>query len=166
MQRLQHQRLRLLHRRQQQLLQTQAPQTQAPQTQAPQTQAPVQNYSINDIFNNPLALDQIAGLLNKDLLYNTSTLLPYGETFGRKEADVALVILNSGSIDNFSKETLREVFSRYSENDLRNGVKFYYNICKMEMEKGTDIDYTKYTADPEIGNYLNQIDNSYRNKKT
>ena len=73
--------------------QTQAPQTQAPQTQAPQTQAPVQNYSINDIFNNPLALDQIAGLLNKDLLYNTSTLLPYGETFGRKEADVALRFL-------------------------------------------------------------------------
>lgn len=132
-------------------------------TTQPSTQAPTQpdyDYKIEDIATNAGAFFSYATRLNGDLLNNNGIDIGYGATYGGKEARVVLAILNDGLI---SDEVIKDVFEESSLEDIRNGIEFVYSIQKIEDCYGTRIDYSKYTIDKEIGNYINKISDAKDN---
>ncbi len=117
-------------------------------------------FKLEDIATNAGAFFYFSNMLNEELLENNGIDVGYGVTYGGKESDVVLALLNDGII---SDEVIKEVFEYSSIEEIRNGIEFVYSIQKIEDCYGTRIDYSKYTIDKEIGNYINQISDAKDN---
>lgn len=127
------------------------------------TKTPViQNqYKIEDIATNKLAFDYYAGQLNIELMKGNGRYTSSGNiTYGGIESDVALAMLNDGLI---SDEVLKEVFKYYTIEYFELGAEYLYKWCQTQNMFDTDVDFSKYTIDSEIGDYLNALDDAYRN---
>lgn len=81
-------------------------------------------------------------------------------TFGGRETRFALAMLNDELI---SDEVLKKLFSTYSIEEFKNCAEFVYLMRETEELFDTDVDFSKYTIDTEIGSFLNEMDDAYRN---
>ena len=118
-------------------------------------------YKIEDIATNKLAFDYYAGQLNIKLMKGNGRYTSSGNiTYGGIESDVALAMLNDGLISN---EVLKDVFKYYTIENFENGAEYLYEWCQTQNMFDTDVDFSKYTIDSEIGDYLNALDDAYRN---
>ena len=118
-------------------------------------------YKIEDIATDYYTFEQYALSLRMELTRGGAIQTSSGNiTYGAKETKVALAMLNDGLI---SDEVLKIVFSEYTVEDFENGAEYLYEWCDTEEKFGTDINYSKYTINKEIGSYLNNLDNAYRN---
>jgi len=129
----------------------------------PVTQPPTQpdyDYKLEDIANNANAFNVYAQRFNKDLLKGNGIYLPSnGITGGGREARFTLAMLNE---DKISDEVLKEMFKDYDMDETYSYKEYVYNIAKSQATYGTDVDFTKYTLDKKLGNYLNSIDEANR----
>lgn len=133
----------------------------------PVTQAPTQSstepnydYKLEDIATNANAFNVYAQRFNKDLLKGNGIYLPStGITGGGREARFTLAMLNE---DKISDEVLKEMFKDYDMDEIYSYKEYVYNIAKSQTKYGTDVDFTKYTLDKKLGNYLNSIDEANR----
>ena len=136
--------------------------TTQPVTQ-PVTQAPTEqnnDYKLEDIATNANAFNVYAQRFNKDLLKGNGIYLPSTDiTGGGREARFTLAMLNE---DKISDEVLKEMFKDYDIDEIYSYKEYVYNIAKSQTTYGTDIDFTKYTLDKKLGNYLNSIDEANR----
>ncbi len=118
-------------------------------------------YKIEDIATDYNAFIVYANSLRMELTRGGAIQTSSGNiTWGGKGTAVALAMLNDGYI---SDEVLKIVFSEYTIEDFENGAEYLYEWRKTEEKFGTDINYSKYTIDKEIGSYLNELDDAYRN---
>ncbi len=76
------------------------------------------------------------------------------------ESEVALAMLNDGLISN---EVLQEVLKYHTADDFELATEYLYKWCQTQNMFDTDVDFSKYTIDSEIGDYLNALDDAYRN---
>ena len=132
-------------------------------TTQPVTQAPTEqnnDYKLEDIATNANAFNVYAQRFNKDLLKGNGIYLPSnGITGGGREARFTLAMLNE---DKISDEVLKEMFKDYDMDEIYSYKEYVYNIAKSQTTYGTDVDFTKYTLDKKLGNYLNSIDEANR----
>ncbi|MBQ7009836.1 MAG: hypothetical protein IJN05_11600 [Ruminococcus sp.] len=112
------------------------------------------DYKLEDIATNVGAFYHFSNCLRQDLLKNNGFYMDYGITYGGYEVDMILTILNDGKI---SEDVIKKVFKDYSVEEIKNSIKFLYSIHEIEKYYGTRIDYSKYTLNKEIGNYINKI---------
>lgn len=126
----------------------------------PITPPPSTGYTLDDICTNADAFRMFAGKYNGDFMNGYGVDGMYGPTYGGKESLIILAILNDGYI---SDDVIREVFADYTENDIKNAINFYYNTRWIANMCGTDVDFSKYTLDQELGEDLNAIDAAWRN---
>lgn len=131
-------------------------------TQAPVIEEPeFREYTLEDIKTNYGAFKQFAQHLKSELMAGNAMSMSYTNyTAGGREAVLFLAMLNEGEI---SDEVLGKVFSDYTYDDMKNYTEFIYSIADIQEKFGTDVDFSKYTLNPEIGTYINDIDNAYRN---
>lgn len=96
-----------------------------------------------------------------DLMYETVGIylydFGYGYTTGARESLLFLALLNE---DKIQDNVLRDVFSEYSADDLYNFRILMYNIGIMQNNTGNNIDFSKYTLNQELGNYMNFIEST------
>ncbi len=123
------------------------------------TQAPISGYVLNDITTNADAFLYFAGKYNGQLLDGHAVNNSYGISYGHKEAVVVLAILNNGYV---SDNVLKEVFKDYTEEDIYNGIMQYYATRPIEDLAKTDVNFAEFTIDNQLGNKLNELDQSYR----
>lgn len=130
-------------------------------TQAPVIEEPeFREYTLEDIKTNYGAFNQLAQHLKSELMAGNAMSMSYTDyTAGGSEARLLLAMLNEGYIND---DVLGEVFADYSEEELKNYTEFIYSIADIQEMFGTDVDFSKYTLNPEIGEYLNYIDETYR----
>ena len=133
-------------------------------TQAPVIEEPeYREYTLEDIKTNYGAFNQFAQHLKSELMAGNAISMSYTDyTAGGSEATLLLAMLNEGEI---SDEVLGKVFSDYTYDDMKNYTEFIYSIADIQEMFGTDVDFSKYTLNPEIGDYLNCIDEEYRKGK-
>ena len=84
----------------------------------------------------------------------------YGPTGTGAECKLLLAILNYNQIDD---TVLQNVLGYYTESDIRNFQNFLYNVTYAEREWGSRIDFTQYTLNPTIGEYLNSLEQAADN---
>lgn len=130
-------------------------------TQAPVIEEPVVDvFILENIDKNAGVFDWYANELKLDIMNGNALSMSYTDyTPGGREAKVLLAMLNEGEI---SDEVLGKVFSDYTYDDMKNYTEFIYSIADIQEKFGTDVDFSKYTLNPEIGEYLNYIDETYR----
>ena len=131
-------------------------------TQAPVIEEPeYREYTLEDIRANHGAFELYAQYLTNDLMAGNAMSMSYTNyTAGGRESVLLLAMLNEGEI---SDEVLGKVFSDYTYDDMKNYTEFIYSIADIQEMFGTDVDFSKYTLNYEIGTYINDIDNAYRN---
>lgn len=131
-------------------------------TQAPVIEEPeYREYTLEDIRTHHGAFELYAQYLTNDLMVGNAMSMSYTNyTAGGREAVLFLAMLNEGYIND---DVLGEVFADYSEEELKNYTEFIYSIADIQEKFGTDVDFSKYTLNPEIGTYINDIDNAYSN---
>lgn len=126
----------------------------------PITPPPSTGYTLDDICTNADAFRMFAGKYNGDHMNGYGIQMSNYTTYGGKECLVAFAILNDGYISN---DVIREVFADYSEDDIWYGIRYYYATRATANMCGTDVDFSKYTLDRELGEDLNAIDAAWRN---
>lgn len=131
-------------------------------TQAPVIEEPVVDvFILENIDKNAGVFDWYANELKLDIMNGNALSMSYTNyTAGGREAVLFLAMLNEGYI---SDDVLGDVFADFSEEELKNYTEFIYSIADIQEKFGTDVYFSKYTLNPEIGNYINNIDNAYRN---
>lgn len=147
---------------------TTTPITEPPVTEPIVTEPPVtepvwrdpDDYRLEEIAYDGEAFNQIAYRLQKDLLNGNGIEMEYGCTFGGTEAAYILALLNYGKIND---DVLGFNLGVNTADDFRKCNKFVYMINIVQEACGTDVDFEKYTLDPSIGQFLNSIDDAYRN---
>ena len=157
--------------KQQEQTQPQQPQTQPqqPQTQPqqPQTQPeqPVIRYDtrtdyvledlLSDIpMESEYAMYQIANEFGKELFNNCIHENQYGGSLGADESKALLVALNYDK--GINNEALAYIFEFDSEEDFSHYCD-NLNFAYYQYLYGTKVDFTKYTFDKNIGNYINYV---------
>jgi len=150
---------------------THAPITEAPTepaTEAPTepiTEAPTEYYEVDYSFEN-IAHDSAvfryhASDLKYELFHGISIDTIYGTTSCGTECELLLAILNYGQIDD---NVLQSVFQYYSESDIKNCQNFLYDyLGYAKKELGSNVDFTKYTLDKTVGEYLNSLEQAADN---
>lgn len=145
------------------ILYTEPPVTEPIVTEPPVTE-PVwrhpDDYRLEEIVYDINAFNIIANRLNRDLLNGNGIEMEYGCTFGRVEAQYILALLNPNMIND---DVLRTNLGVYQTDYIKDSTKFVYMISWLQEACGTDLDFGKYTLDPSIGQFLNSIDDAYRN---
>lgn len=131
-------------------------------TQAPVIEEPVvDEFILENIGKNAGVFDWYANELKLDIMNGNALSMSYTDyTPGGREAKVLLAMLNEGYI---SDDVLGDAFADFSKEELKNYTEFIYSIADIQEKFGTDVDFSKYTLNPEIGTYINDIDNAYRN---
>ena len=118
-------------------------------------------YKIEDIATNYNAFIVYAGKLNMDLMNGNGRYTNSGSiTYGGMESKIALAMLNDGLIND---EVLQTLLKNYNIDDFELGAEYLYKWCQTQNMFETDVDFSKYTIDSEIGDYLNALDDAYRN---
>ena len=146
--------------------------TAMPTTTTTTTEEPIvtseerQDYTLDDIAQSRYLLEHFGINLRHDLMsYQGSNFtdisMSYGVTGGGTECIFILAALNydvPGVV-----EQLCDSFSYYDEQELLNSRDFIYRFNYVQQKFGNDVDYSKYTLNPIIGEELNQMDDAYRN---
>ena len=130
----------------------------------PITEAPTEYYELDYSFEN-IAHDSVvfmnhASHLKNELFHGISIDTIYGTTSCETESKLLLAILNYGQIDD---NVLQEVFQYYSESDIKNFQNFLYDIAFAKKELGSNVDFTKYTFNKTVGEYLNSLEQAADN---
>lgn len=118
------------------------------------------DYTLEDIAYDWEAFFEYADRLKDDLFNGCGVPTEYGNAWGGTESKCILAILNHGKIND---DVLESNLGMYTAEQLTNCTKFVYKICYAQELCGTDLDFEKYTLDPSIGQFLNDIDDAYRN---
>ncbi len=79
---------------------------------------------------------------------------------GGIEAEILLAMLNKDFTIN--NEVLIEKFSDYTDDEIRNCVKFFYMYHTIIDKTGGNPDFKQYTLNPDIGDYLNNVIHAYQ----
>ena len=135
---------------------TQKP-TEPPTTQPP---APVHEYVIENIAHDPYVFKDYARKLKGELYQFRKYYSQYGDTTGAAESELLLAILNYGQID---ERVLQEILGGYSAEEMVDYGNFLYNIAQMKKDYGANVDFTKYTLNRTIGEYMNSLSNAADN---
>ena len=130
----------------------------------PITEAPTEyyelDYSFENIAHEPEVFAYYSRILNGELFQGRGIQSIYGVTGAAAECKLLLAILNYGQIDD---NVLQEVFSGYSESDIKNFQNFLYDIAFAKKELGSNVDFTKYTFNKTVGEYLNSLEQAADN---
>ena len=131
----------------------------------PITEAPTEyferDYSFENIAHDVEVFAHYSRILNGELFQGKGIQCAYGYTGCETECELLLAILNYGQIDD---NVLRCAFQYYSESDIKNCQNFLYNYLAYAHKKlGSNVDFTKYTFNKTIGEYLNSIEQAADN---
>ena len=140
---------------------TKQPETTA--TQAPVIEEPtVDEFILENIDKSAGVLEWYSSALMNEMMQGYYIETEYNDyVTGGVESEVLLTMLNKDyEIDD---DVLSEVFNCYSDDEIRNSVKFFYMYADVINSLGSNVDYVKYTLNEKIGIYLNELDNAYRN---
>ena len=122
------------------------------------------SYVLSDIKNNYGAFSGFCYNFSHELMksdaFVTGCRLSYGVTSGCDECALILYSLNEEYI---SDDIIKSFFSDCSQDELQNYKIFLYKFNKIQEMFESNVDFTKYCLDPEIGKYLNRINSEYRN---
>lgn len=120
-----------------------------------------EEYTLEDIGTNHGAFELYAQYLTNDIMAGNALSMSYTDyTPGGRESLLLLAMLNEGYIND---GVLAEVFCDYTYEELKNYTEFIYSLADIQDMFGTVVDFSKYTLNSEIGDYINSIDNAYRN---
>lgn len=140
---------------------TAKPTTQKP-TEPPTTQppAPVHEYVLENIAHDSSVFEYYARELKGELYQFRTYNSQYGSTAAGSETELLLAILNYGQID---ERVLQETLGGYSAENMVDYGNFLYNIAQMKKDYGANVDFTKYTLNRTIGEYMNSLSNAADN---
>lgn len=119
-----------------------------------------EDYRLEEIAYDAEAFNQYANRLKRELFNGCGVDTPYGGTYGEVESRCILALLNNGRING---DVLARMLGNKSSETIASCTKFIYRVCYTQELCGTDLNFEKYTLDPSIGQYLNSIDDAYRN---
>lgn len=131
---------------------------------------PVGEYRIEDICSNFdsynfYADKLIDSIISRAMSENPNTLISYnvgyGRTFMGAECCFILYALNSNY--GYDESMLYRFFKNYPYEDLINFKSFILQFERVIDHFNVQIDYSKYTIDSSVGNFLNEADYAYRN---
>ena len=130
-------------------------------TQAPVIEEPVvDEFVLENIGTNVNVFNWYAQKLKFEIMGENAISTSYTDyTTGAREAKLLLAMLNDGYIN---EEVLVQAFEGDTPDDLKNYTEFIYTITDIQDTFGTDIDFSDYTLEREIGDYLNYVDEEYR----
>ena len=131
--------------------------TEPPTTQPP---APVHEYVLENIAHDPEVFAHYARELKGELYQFKTYYSQYGNTAAGSESELLLAILNYGQID---EGVLQNVLGIYSAEEMVDYGNFLYNIAQMKKDYGANVDFTKYTLNKTIGEYINSLSNAADN---
>ena len=120
------------------------------------------SYTLNDIRTNWRVFMNYTSDLRDELMTSSLSMvrMSYGSTGGESECQLILAALNNGYV---SDDVLSFLYSNIYEEILEESREFFYKFSTVQSLYGTQVDFTKYTIDPDIGNYLNQVEQAYLN---
>lgn len=142
---------------------TEPPATEPPVTEPPATEPPKRNpedYRLEEIPYDAEAFNQLADRLKKELFNGCGVGTSYGGTYGEVESVCILALLNNGRING---DVLAQMLGNESTDAIGFCTRFIYTICQTQEICGSDVNFEKYTLDPSVGQFLNSIDDAYRN---
>lgn len=124
------------------------------------TQAQHYDYTLSNITQSTDVFNYYAKKLNTNILWGASMQVDDcdGNLYwmnGNKEAKVALLLLNESQ--SYKSGVLSNAFSGYSDYDIKNGIRYFYQCAQAEYSVQNEIDYNDYVLDPTIANYMNQL---------
>lgn len=130
----------------------------------PITEAPTEyferDYSFENIAHDVEVFAHHSRRLKRELFQGIDIQSIYGFTSGEAECELLLAILNYGQIDD---NVLQGVFQYYSESDIKNYQNFLYEIAYAHKKLGSNVDFTKYTFNKTVGEYLNSLEQAADN---
>ena len=118
------------------------------------------DYSFENIAHNPIVFEYYVSELSQKIYGGKLIECNYGSTGAVAECELLLAILNYNQIDDV---VLQDIIGDYTESDIRNFQNFLYNVTYAEREWGSNIDFTQYTLNPTIGEYLNSLEQAADN---
>ena len=99
------------------------------------------------------------GYFNSELLDGNGIECNYGSggTYGGRESKLVLALLNYRCIND---DVIQNALGNFSEQELKDYQNFLYLIAPIKDATGHGVDFTNYTLNQEIGNYLNELQNA------
>ena len=132
------------------------------------TQPPVYDFDIHNIGNSV----KVFNFFSERLVYDMEVGYPdgslyrfdfgYGATPLGNEANFMLESLNPNDCNKYFINA-SGLYDGVSTQKLSNYKSFMYMFKDVQEILGCDVDYSRYTIDSEIGNFLNAADDAYRN---
>lgn len=121
------------------------------------------DYTLENITKSANVFNQLASNMNNGVLHGSSILLDdcNGEKYwmyGEKEARIALLLLNAD--ETYDSGVLSEVFEDYTDDDIRNGVMYFFHLPTIEEYTNVDLDFNNYALNKDIANYMNNLKNA------
>lgn len=121
------------------------------------------DYTLENITKSANVFNQLASSMNNGVLHGSSILLDdcNGEKYwmyGEKEARIALLLLNAD--ETYDSGVLSEVFEDYTDDDIRNGVMYFFHLPTIEEYTDVDLDFNNYALNKDIANYMNNLKNA------
>ena len=100
---------------------------------------------------------------NSELLDGNGIECNYGPggTYGGRESKLVLALLNYRCIND---DVIQNALGNFSEQELKDYQNFLYLIAPIKDATGHGVDFTNYTLNQEIGNYLNELQKCRRHK--
>lgn len=120
------------------------------------TQAQTERFVLENIAHDAGVFLTFAHKLNYDMLGGNGIYCDYGYgvTAGGDEQYLLLAVLNYGQIDD---SVLQTVLGGYSAEDLKNFQTYFYKMAEIRQVYGYEVDYTKYTLNKSVGEYINSL---------
>ncbi len=118
-------------------------------------------YILENITCEPKVYDSYACNFYGELLDGNGIQCNYdcGFTYGAEESRLIIALLNFNLIED---NVLQKDFEKlsFSENNIRDYQNFLYLMAPIKDATGHGVDFTNYTLNQEIGNYLNELQNA------
>jgi hypothetical protein len=130
------------------------------------TEPTTYEYTLENITQSAEVFNYFAEKMNDDLFEGGSVLTrrfyDNEESYdGKIQAKVALLLLNENA--NYKNGVLKTVFAGYDDVGIKEGVEYFFFAPMIEKACESEIDYSIYSLDKKIGNYINQLKEARKN---
>ena len=124
----------------------------------------IQGYYLEDICNDCRLFLPFSSRMYSDLMGDTNCIrfldIGYGSTSFGSEVNFMFAALN---YDYFGDDTIPYACYNFDDIDFSHSIFFLFNFRGTQERLQSDIDYSKYTVSQDVGDFLNDADQAYRN---
>ena len=130
-----------------------------------QTTTVESRYSLEDIKDSLNAYDCFSRQLSHELFRDALIPDGGGVRYGIDEGITLLTVLNYDQITdgNISNKTVNHALGFTNDERFRKSSQLIYEIAAAEQMTGEKVDFTKYTLNKEIGEYINSLSEAAKN---